>query len=117
TACKRCGCLIPASGCYEWKTVAGRKRPYYIRPAGADLFAFAGLTERWNGPEGPVYSCAIITTDANELMRGIHDRMPVILAPEDHAVWLDPGNQASPKLKEMLKTCTARMMAAPPFHH
>ena len=114
SAFKRGRCLIPASGFYEWKTVAGRKQPYYVRPAGSDLFAFAGLTERWNGPEGPVYSCAIITTDANELMRGIHDRMPVILAPEDHAAWLDPANQAAAKLKALLKPCPARMMAAHP---
>ena len=114
SAFKRGRCLIPASGFYEWKTVAGRKQPYYVRPAGADLFAFAGLTERWNGPDGPVYSCAIITTDANALMRDIHDRMPVILAPEDHTAWLDPANQAIAKLKELLKPCPARMMAAHP---
>ena len=112
SAFKRWRCLIPASGFYEWKTVAGRKQPYYARPVGADLFAFAGLTERWNGPDGPVHSCAIITTDANERMREIHNRMPVILAPEDHAAWLDPGNQVTAKLKELLKPCPAGMMAA-----
>ena len=74
--------------------------------------AFAGLTECWNGPDGPVHSCAIITTDANERMREIHNRMPVILAPDDHAAWLDPGNQATAKLKELLKPCPAGMMAA-----
>jgi putative SOS response-associated peptidase YedK len=114
SAFKRGRCLIPASGFYEWKKVAGRKRPYYVRPVGADLFAFAGLTERWNGPDGPVHSCAIITTDANELMRDIHDRMPVILAPEDHAAWLDPANPAPAKLQALLKPCPPRMMAAHP---
>jgi len=114
SAFKRWRCLIPASGFYEWKAVAGRKQPYYIHPAGAELFAFAGLTERWNGPDGPVHTCAIITTGANELMRGIHDRMPVILAPEDHAAWLDPGNQATDTLKALLKPCPAGMLAVHP---
>jgi putative SOS response-associated peptidase YedK len=114
SAFRRGRCLIPASGFYEWKTVAGRKQPYYVRPADSDLFAFAGLTERWNGPEGPVHSCAIITTDANERMREIHNRMPVILAPEDHAAWLDPGNQATTQLKALLKPCPARMITAHP---
>jgi putative SOS response-associated peptidase YedK len=114
SAFKRGRCLIPASGFYEWKKVAGRKQPYYVRPVGADLFALAGLTERWMSPEGPVYTCTIITTDANELMRDIHDRMPVIIAPEDHAAWLDPGNQATEKLKALLKPCPSERMAAHP---
>jgi putative SOS response-associated peptidase YedK len=114
SAFKRGRCLIPASGFYEWKKVAGRKQPYYVRPVGADLFAFAGLTERWMGPDGPVHSCTIITTDANDLMRDIHDRMPVIIAPEDHAAWLDPGNQATEKLKALLKPCPSERMAAHP---
>jgi putative SOS response-associated peptidase YedK len=114
SAFKRWRCLIPASGFYEWKAVAGRKQPYYIRPMGADLFAFAGLTERWMGPDGLVHTCSIITTDANELMRGIHNRMPVILAPEDHAAWLDPANQATEKLKALLKPSPTNLMAAHP---
>jgi putative SOS response-associated peptidase YedK len=114
SAFKRGRCLIPASGFYEWKKIAGGKQPYYVHPRGAPLFAFAGLTERWNGPDGPVHSCAIITTDANELMRGIHDRMPVILAPEDHDTWLDPANQAADKLKALLRPCPASFMAAHP---
>ena len=114
SAFKRGRCLIPASGFYEWKAVAGRKQPYYVHPAGAELFAFAGLAERWNGPDGPVHSCAIITTEANELMRGIHDRMPVILEPGDHDAWLDPGNQETDKLKALLRPCRAEIMAAHP---
>jgi putative SOS response-associated peptidase YedK len=114
SAFKRWRCLIPASGFYEWKKLAGRKQPYYVRPVGADLFAFAGLTERWMGPDGPVHSCTIITTDANDSMRDIHDRMPVILAPEDHAAWLDPVNQATEKLKALLKPSPAKTMSAHP---
>lgn len=111
-AFKRGRCLIPASGFYEWKALKGGKQPYYIYPVDADLFAFAGLTERWNGPDGPVYSCAIITTGSNELMRRIHDRMPVILDPADHAAWLDPGNHATGKLQELLNPYPAEAMAA-----
>jgi putative SOS response-associated peptidase YedK len=114
SAFKRWRCLIPASGFYEWKAVAGRKQPYYIHPKDAPLFAFAGLTERWNGPDGPVHSCAIITTEANELMRGIHDRMPVILEPGDFDAWLDPANQETGELKALLRPCPAERMAAHP---
>ena len=107
-------CLIPASGFYEWKAVRGRKQPYYVYPVGAALFAFAGLTERWTGPDGPVHTCAIITTGANELMRGIHDRMPVILDPKDYAAWLDPANAATDELKALLRPCPDEMVAAHP---
>jgi putative SOS response-associated peptidase YedK len=113
-AFKRWRCLIPASGFYEWKPVAGRKQPYYIHPADGDLFAFAGLTERWNGPDGPVHSCAIITTDANEKMRGIHNRMPVILDPKDYAAWLDPANPGNDALKALLRPCPDERIAAHP---
>lgn len=114
SAFKRWRCLIPASGFYEWKALKDRKQPYYIYPKGADLFAFAGITERWNGPDGPVYTCAIITTDANELMQEIHDRMSVILKPDDHAAWLDPDNQAMAELKALLKPYPSKAMAAHP---
>jgi len=113
-AFRRGRCLVPASGFYEWKKVAGRKQPYYVHPAGADLFAFAGLTERGNGPDGPVRSCAIITTDANERMRGIHDRMPVILEPKDYDAWLDPAIPGSDALKALLRPCPDAMIAAHP---
>jgi putative SOS response-associated peptidase YedK len=82
-------CLIPASGFYEWKTEAGRKQPYYVLPSTGALFAFAGLWESWTGPDGALQTCAIITTEANEKMRAVHDRMPVILPPERYAGWLD----------------------------
>jgi putative SOS response-associated peptidase YedK len=80
-------CLIPASGFYEWKPEAGRKQPYYIYPSGSELFAFAGLWEQWN----ELQTCTIITTEANEKMSAVQDRMPVILAPEDYSKWLAGG--------------------------
>lgn len=83
-AYRRRRCLIPANGFYEWKQESGRKQPYYVRPAGGELFAFAGLWETWQELE----TCAVITTEANPAMRQIHDRMPLILSREQYANWL-----------------------------
>jgi len=80
-------CLIPANGFYEWKAEGGRKQPYYIYPSNSELFAFAGLWEPWHD----LQTCAVITTEANDKMRAVHDRMPVIVAPEDYSEWLASG--------------------------
>jgi putative SOS response-associated peptidase YedK len=88
TAVPRHRCLVPATGYYEWQAVPGekRKRPWFYRLRDGALFCFAGLyAESEDGP-----SCAIITTRANELAARVHERMPVILTPEDEALWLDP---------------------------
>jgi putative SOS response-associated peptidase YedK len=77
-------CLIPANGFYEWKPEGGRKQPYYIYPSGGALFAFAGLWEQWQD----LQTCAIITTDANEKMAAVSDRMPVIVSPAEYSAWL-----------------------------
>lgn len=83
-------CLVPANGFYEWKTVDGGKQPYFIRPKDQELFAFAGLYGTWQDPEGVDWGTySIITTEPNKDMRGIHNRMPVILRPENEAIWLD----------------------------
>lgn len=89
-------CLVPASGFYEWqKRGAGRKQPYFIRPHDGGLFALAGLWERWHDPQGElVETCTILTTEANQLMRPLHDRMPVIVDPASDSVWLDPRSSA-----------------------
>jgi hypothetical protein len=81
-------CLILTDGFYEWQKLDGRKQPYYIRRREGKPFAFAGLWDRWNKGEQPLESCTILTTDANELMRPLHDRMPVILDPADFDRWL-----------------------------
>jgi putative SOS response-associated peptidase YedK len=80
-------CLIPANGFYEWKSEGGRKQPYYIYPSGGALFAFAGLWEQWND----LQTCAVITTDSNEKMAAVHERMPVIVSPAEYATWLGGG--------------------------
>lgn len=109
-------CLIPASGFFEWQPVAGRKQPYYIHPAApGGFFAFAGLLAAWTPPAGEtVVSTCIITTGPNEVMAPIHDRMPVILQPEQFDAWLDPGNHDTAALKAMLGPCRADLMSAYP---
>ena len=80
-------CLVPADGFYEWRKVAGRKQPYRITVKDGEPFAFAGLWEHWTGPDGyVVQSFTIVVTEANELLRPIHDRMPVILDPADYGL-------------------------------
>ncbi|MEE4135404.1 MAG: SOS response-associated peptidase [Desulforhopalus sp.] len=83
-------CVVPASGFYEWRKSDGGKQPYFIRPRDAGCFAFAGIWDHWQGEGGEVIeSCAIITTEANRVLRDIHERMPVILGGDDVAAWLD----------------------------
>ncbi len=90
---KRSRCIVPADAFYEWRAGAP-KQPFAIRAAGGGLLAFAGLWDRWEGPDGVLETCAIITTAANGAMAPIHDRMPVILAREDYGRWLDEGGTA-----------------------
>jgi putative SOS response-associated peptidase YedK len=83
-------CLIPADGFYEWKPVAGRKQPYYVRLKSGAPMALAGLWETWTGPNGEeLDTAAIVTTRANRLLAPIHDRMPVIVPPEAFDLWLN----------------------------
>lgn len=92
-------CLVPASGFYEWKAEGKQKQPFFIRPRGGEgIFVFAGLFSEWAGADGELPTCTIITTTPNDLMASIHDRMPVILAPEDQEAWLDPGNRHAERL-------------------
>jgi len=92
---------------YEWLALAGgkRKQPYCFRPGDERPWAFAGLWERWLGPDGPVESCAILTTEANELVRPVHDRMPAILSREEAFAWLKTGDTA------LLKPCPSDALA------
>ncbi|MGH8881722.1 MAG: SOS response-associated peptidase [Stackebrandtia sp.] len=85
-------CLIPADGFYEWLTDERGKRPLWFSRPDGELFAFAGVWAelRRRGSDDVLHSCAIVTCPPNELMRPIHDRMPVILDPAMEALWLDP---------------------------
>lgn len=84
-------CLIPADGFYEWKKEAKGKQPYYFQLTDGGLFAFAGIWEEWGKDESAVKTCAIITTEPNELLSPLHNRMPVILREEDYERWLGGG--------------------------
>jgi putative SOS response-associated peptidase YedK len=103
-AFKRRRCLVPADGFYEWKQEGGRKQPVYIHIKDRKPFAFAGLWERWVGEEDEfIESCTILTTEPNELLDPIHNRMPVILSPQDYDLWLDPDVQDVTRLKPLLR--------------
>ncbi|MFQ5940067.1 MAG: SOS response-associated peptidase, partial [Alphaproteobacteria bacterium] len=89
------------------------KQPYLIGLKGEEPFAFAGLWERWQGrDEAVIESFTIIVTEANELLRPIHERMPVILDPSDYDLWLEGGPEAAPKARELLRPYPAEQMAA-----
>jgi putative SOS response-associated peptidase YedK len=101
-------CLVPASGFYEWQTLGRGKLPWYIMPRDAELFALAGITAYWKG----MRSVSLITTQANALMRPIHDRMPVLIAPQDYAAWLDPAMRDVDELMRYVRPYPAERMAA-----
>jgi putative SOS response-associated peptidase YedK len=82
-------CLVLTDGFYEWKGTKGKKEPYYITMRDGRPFAFAGLWDHWQSPDGPVESCTVLTTSASDALRPLHERMPVILRAADHARWLD----------------------------
>ena len=108
-------CLVPADGFYEWKRLDKKRQPYFFGSADDKPLAFAGLWERWEGPDGEVIeSCTILTTDANELLQPIHDRMPVILKAEDYDLWLDPAVQQPKVLQPLLKPYPSEEMSGHP---
>jgi len=91
-AMKRRRCLFPADGFYEWKREGDRKRPYFVRLKSGQPMAFAGLWESWMGPNGEeMETAAIVTGAASRSIAHIHDRMPVIVAPDAFDFWLDPN--------------------------
>jgi putative SOS response-associated peptidase YedK len=108
-------CLIPADGFYEWKKIGKQKQPYFIRRPDDKPFAFAGLWERWTDPEGrPLETCTILTTDANELLRPLHIRMPVIVEPADYTAWLDPSQTDPDRLRTLFASLTADQLVTSP---
>jgi putative SOS response-associated peptidase YedK len=119
-------CLLPADGFYEWKkpaakplgdkaanakTKAPASQPFNIGMADGCIFAFAGLWDRWQSPSGEVIeTCTVLTTVANALVQDVHNRMPVILRPEDYDLWLDPGITDPTRVAPLLKPFDARLM-------
>jgi putative SOS response-associated peptidase YedK len=113
SAFKKRRCLVLSDGFYEWKAEPGGKIPYYFQMKDGSPFAFAGLWERWEKGEEPIESCTLITTEANGVVGPVHDRMPVILEPQDFARWLDPETEAH-VLKAMLTPLPDDWMIAHP---
>lgn len=136
TAFRKRRCLIPADGFYEWQQsvtgAKGKKQPFYIHRPDGEPFAFAGLWERWAAKEAErspnsskargtadrgslcIESCTIVTTAANRMMSELHERMPVILAPNDYAAWLDPSVEDTNSLQHMLAPCGEDELIAEP---
>ena len=106
-------CLIPADSFYEWAEAGKHKQPWNFSLQGGGPFAFAGLWERWTKGDEPVESCALLTTGANATVAPVHDRMPVILLPEESGRWLDAVAQGPPKLMPLLRPYPGPMTAMP----
>lgn len=107
--------LVPADGFYEWKQAGGKKQPMRITMKDGGIFSMAALYDTWVAPDGrKISTCTIITTTPNELMADIHDRMPVIVRPEDEAYWLDRGNADTAGLTSLLRPFDAGSMRAYP---
>lgn len=105
-------CLVLADGFYEWEKAGKARHPIRYTLASGEVFAFAGLWARWRGPAGMVESCTIVTTETNELIRPVHDRMPVILSEEAERLWLDLGVQELRTLESVLRPLPGGSMRA-----
>jgi putative SOS response-associated peptidase YedK len=115
TAFARRRCLVAADGFFEWRPLKGRQIPYHFRRKDGRAFAFAGLGERWQRPGGPaVESCAVLTTVADEVVRRVHERMPVILDGRHFDAWLDPALTDPEKLLDLLRSNVAPELVARP---
>lgn len=107
-------CLVVADGFYEWQKVDDKKQPFFIRLKSDRPFGFAGLWERNDRTGQPVETCTIITTTANEMMVPLHERMPVIIPPEQYDLWLDPEVQDVTQLERLLQPFPSEEMTAYP---
>ena len=106
-------CIIPLSGFFEWKRDGERKRPFCIRSKRGPTLSIAGIWSVWRSPAGDErYSFALLTTAANTFIAKIHDRMPVILAPEQEEAWLDPELTQPIEIARMLKPCPDALLEA-----
>jgi putative SOS response-associated peptidase YedK len=114
-AFKKRRCIIPADGFYEWQRTGEKKQPFFFRLSDESSFGFAGLWEKWQDGEGKaIESCTIITTEANDVLRPVHDRMPVILHPEEYALWLGDDERQQGLLAELLRPYPAEAMVVYP---
>lgn len=108
-------CIVPADGFYEWLRAGKTKQPFCFEVNDGELFAFAGLWERWKDADGKALeTCSILTTTPNVVTSTVHDRMPVILSPDSYDMWLDPGFADAAAVSELLKPYDARLMRSYP---
>ncbi len=104
-------CLVVADGFYEWQREGRIKQPFYFQMKDGGPFGFAGLWDRWQGPDGKsVESCTLLTTEPNALLGPIHHRMPVIIDPRHYADWLDPEAWNQNLLQTLLRPYPAEKM-------
>ncbi len=113
-ACRHRRCLIPATGFFEWQVTCAGKQPYHVHRQDNGLFAFAGVWEHWEHDQETVYSCAIITHAASDKIASIHDRMPVIIMPDDYNRWLDKNN-TDVKIADFLAGAACNAMEIDPI--
>lgn len=106
--------LVPADAFYEWTARDGRQ-PYLIRLRDAEPMGMGGLLETWQGPAGNIITFTILTIEANPLMAAIHDRMPVIIRPEDYSAWIDPNLNDIIRIQSMARPYPERLMEAYPI--
>lgn len=110
-ALKHRRCIIPANGFYEWEEVGNKKKPFYVKMKDNSPMIFAGLWDHWKAPEGnEIESCTILTTSSNDLIKPLHDRMPVILDMHDVNLWLDSQVTDPEKLKDLFVPCSPDKM-------
>jgi putative SOS response-associated peptidase YedK len=108
-------CIVPADGFYEWKQIGNKKQPMRITMKDHSIFSLAALYDSWTGPDGKKLStCTIITTTSNSLMQDLHDRMPVILNPEEEQLWLNRNNHDVDQLVALLKPYSSDAMKVYP---
>lgn len=105
-AISRRRCLVPSTGFYEWQGKGGKKQPYLFRVKQRELFAIAGIFERWQGEGGEIMqTVALLTTEANGVVSRVHARMPVILDPSNYGRWLDRENHDAASVEDLMVAC------------
>lgn len=110
--CRRC--LVPADGFFEWVDAGGARQPIHLRRRDRGVFALAGLWDVWRKGAQPLETFTLLTTSPNDLLRPIHDRMPVVVRPEHFALWLDPGCRDAARLTPLVQPWTAEEWEAVP---
>jgi putative SOS response-associated peptidase YedK len=111
TAIRYRRCIVPANGFFEWEEEGGKKHPFYVRMKDGTIMGFAGIWDHWKNPEGEsLETCSILTTASNRLIQPLHDRMPVILHPEEYNLWLDREVTNPESLKHLYQPYPADLM-------